>query len=110
MGSLDTGSRRAGVRVSDPVSVFARLRHSRHSDARTPDKPFRDELLSVERLEERALALAATFTIDSAPRRRARNILPRFDDNASVLRDAYRTMAEDVRAGRFVTSAAEWLL
>ena len=74
------------------------------------EKPFRDELLSIERLEERALALAASFTVDPNPRRRARNIFPRFDDNARVLRDAYRTLADDVRTGQFVTAAAEWLL
>ncbi len=73
-----------------------------------PDKPFRDELLSIERLEERALAIAASFTVD--PRRRARNIFPRFEDNARVLRESYRTLAPDVRAGRFITPAAEWLL
>src|SRR6266849_1835022 len=78
--------------------------------APSPDKPFRDELLSIERLEERALALAASFTIDPSPRRRARNIFPRFDDSARVLRDAYRTLADDVRSGQFVTAAAEWLL
>jgi cyclic beta-1,2-glucan synthetase len=74
------------------------------------DKPFRDELLSIERLEERALALAASFTVDPSPRRRARNIFPRFDDNARVLRNAYRTLADDVRTGQFITAAAEWLL
>ncbi len=74
------------------------------------DKPLRDELLSIERLEERAKALAASFTVDPHPRRRARNIFPRFDDNARVLRQAYRTLADDVRRGEFVTSASEWLL
>ena len=34
------------------------------------EKPLRDELLSIERLEERALALAASFTIDPNRRRR----------------------------------------
>jgi cyclic beta-1,2-glucan synthetase len=79
---------------------------------RTPslEPPFRDELLSIERLEERALALAATFTIDPSPRRRARDIFPRFDDNARVLREAYRTLADDVRTGQVVTPATEWLL
>ena len=33
------------------------------------EKPFRDELLSVERLDERARSLAGRFTVD--PRRRA---------------------------------------
>ena len=74
------------------------------------EKPFRDELLSVERLDERALALAASFTVDPSPRTRARNIFPRFDDNARVLRQAYRALADDVRTGQPITAAAEWLL
>jgi cyclic beta-1,2-glucan synthetase len=87
--------------------LFSRIWHARASSS---EKPFRDELLSIERLEERALALAATFTVDPNPRRRARDIFPRFDDNARVLRDAYRILADDVRTGQFVTAAAEWLL
>ncbi len=74
------------------------------------EKPLRDELLSIERLEERARALAARFTLDPNPRRAARNVLPRLDDNARVLREAYVTMADDVHRGEFVTPAAEWLL
>jgi len=70
----------------------------------------RDELLSIERLEERARALAARFTLDPSPRRRSRSVLPRFDDNARVLRRAYLALAEDVHRGAFVTPAAEWLL
>ncbi len=81
-----------------------------HTKPPSSEKPFRDELLSIERLEERALALAASFTVDPSPRRRARDIFPRFDDNARVLREAYRTLADDVRTGQFVTAAAEWLL
>src|SRR4051794_41962857 len=73
--------------------------------ATPPEKPLRDELLSIEGLEERALALAASFTIDPDPRRRARNIFPRFEDNVRVLRDAYRTLADDVRKGQFVAAA-----
>jgi cyclic beta-1,2-glucan synthetase len=82
-----------------------------HAKAPSSEKPFRDELLSVERLQERALALAASFTTDANPRRRrARNIFPRFHDNARVLRGAYRTLAGDVRTGQGITAAAEWLL
>ena len=76
----------------------------------SPEHPFRDELLGIERLEERSLSLAATFTIDSNPRRRASNIFPRFKDNTRVLSEAYRILADDVRTGQFVTDAAEWLL
>ena len=86
------------------------LRLLRPRPASRGDRPFRDQLLSIERLEERALALGASFTVDPSPRRRARNIFPRFDDNARTLREAYRVLAHDVRAGQFVTTAAEWLL
>src|SRR5579871_6569182 len=71
-------------------------------------RAFRDELLGAQRLDDRALALAARFTI--APRARAKSILPRFEENARVLRGAYQTLAGDVRLGRFVTAASEWLL
>ena len=74
------------------------------------EKPLRDELLSIERLEERARGLAAKFTLEPNPRRAARNVLPRLEDNARVLREAYLTMADDVHRGEFVTPAAEWLL
>jgi len=79
-------------------------------DATLALKPFRDELLGVERLDERAMSLAARFTVDAGRRRRGRSIFPRFEDNARVLREVYSTLAADVRDGRFVTVAAEWLL
>ena len=72
--------------------------------------PLRDELLSIEGLEQRALTLAASLTIDPDPGRRARATLPHFEANVRVLRAAYRTLADDVRAGLFVVPAAEWLL
>jgi len=74
-----------------------------------PEKPFRDELLSVERLDERARSLAARFTVDPS-RRSARSVFPRFEDNVRLLREAYRTLAGDVHRGEFVTAAAEWVL
>jgi cyclic beta-1,2-glucan synthetase len=73
-------------------------------------KPFRDELLSIERLEERARALAARFTVDPSPRSAARSVFPRFESNARLLSEAYRTLSDDVHRGEFVTPAAEWLL
>ena len=73
-------------------------------------KPLRDELLSTESLEGRALALAAGLTLDPDARRHPRDSFPRFEDNVRVLRATYRTLAEDVRAGQFVAAAADWLL
>jgi len=73
-------------------------------------KPLRDELLSIERLDARAKALAARFTLDPGHGRGARNILPRLNDNTRTLRAAYITLADDVHRGEFVPPAAEWLL
>ena len=91
------------VRKLDPM-FFGRTR-----GAAAPERPLRDELLSIERLDERARSLAARFTVDPS-RRAARSVFPRFDDNVRVLREAYRTLADDVHRGEFVTAAAEWLL
>jgi cyclic beta-1,2-glucan synthetase len=95
------------------VLVAAKLDPSasvRAPDAQgVPERPFRDELLSAERLDERARSLAARFTVDPSGRA-ARSVFPRFDDNVRVLREAYRTLSGDVQRGEFVTAAAEWLL
>jgi cyclic beta-1,2-glucan synthetase len=80
-----------------------------HLGRAVPEPPLRDELLSVERLDERARSLAARFTVDPSGRA-ARSVFPRFDDNVRLLRHAYRTLAGDVHRGEFVTAAAEWLL
>ena len=74
------------------------------------DKPFRDDLLGIEGLPERALALAATLTVDPLPRRRTQEIFSRFDANVRILDATYRTLVDDARHGGFVPAAAEWLL
>ena len=82
----------------------------RHSSRPSPaERPLRDELLSVERLEERAKSLAARFTVGS-PRGRTKRLAPRLRDNAHVLRTTYAALAEDVHRGQFITPPAEWLL
>ena len=80
----------------------------RRQASASAEGPFRDELLGAERLDERALTLAARFTID--PRGRARSIRPRLESNARALGDAYRTLATDARTGRLITGSSEWLL
>ena len=72
--------------------------------------PLHGELLGVERLEERARALAAEFTLARDPRRGPPRLLRRLADDARVLRVAYRTLAGDVRRGETGSPAAEWLL
>ena len=72
--------------------------------------PFRDTLLSGAGLEERAQTLAASLTVDPDPAHPAQDTFPRFNDNVRILHSAYRTLAEDLRGGRFVSPAADWLL
>ncbi len=72
--------------------------------------PLHGELLGVERLEERARALAAGFTLARNPRRGPPRLLRRLADDARVLRHAYRLLAGDVRRGEPISPAAEWLL
>src|SRR3954453_18547868 len=95
-----------------PYSRGARMcgARSRRSRLSAPEKPLRDELLSIERLEDRALGLAASLAVDPDPRRGAKDTFPRFNDNVRLLRAAYRTLADDVRTGQFVVPAADWLL
>jgi cyclic beta-1,2-glucan synthetase len=86
------------------------VRRLRRRRLRAPEKPLRDELLSIERLEERAKALAARLTIDPTPGRNARDLFPRLADNERVLREAYLALADGVHRGEFVAPAEEWLL
>ncbi|MFL5522256.1 MAG: glucoamylase family protein, partial [Gemmatimonadales bacterium] len=74
------------------------------------EPPLRGELLSIERLEERARALAATFTLSRDLRHGDRAFYRRLDDNTRVLRHTYLTLADDVHRGVFLPPAAEWFL
>ncbi len=93
--------------MPDALRLVLRLFGGRRPEA---EKPLRAELLSIEGLEERARALAASFTLARDPRRKARPFFSRLDDNACVLREAYRVLADDIHRGEFVPPAAEWLL
>ena len=81
-------------------------RRSVHAPSETP---FRDELLSIELLEERARALAARFTVDPDRPASAR-VFPRFNENVRRLKSAYRALSGDAKRGEFVTAASEWFL
>ena len=90
-------------RTSDPANARLRL-------IGLDTSPLHGELLGVERLEERARALAAEFTLSRNPRRGPPRLLRRLSDDASVLRVAYQLLAGDVRRGEPIAPAAEWLL
>ena len=70
----------------------------------------RTELLSVERLEERARLLARTYVVDPPFRGRRANLVRRFHEDVRVLARAYEALTSDVRAGIPISAAGEWLL
>lgn len=73
------------------------------------DLPIREELFSVDRLEQHAETLAAAQTI-SAKSRRVPSLVRRLRDNAIILLEAHQTIATALDEGRFITPAAEWLV
>ena len=86
--------------------AFGRAPASPPWDSRAP---VREELFSVERLEQHAESLASSQPITTRPP----SVVPlkaRLDDNAAILLIAYRASAVEVESARGVVPAAEWLL
>jgi cyclic beta-1,2-glucan synthetase len=73
------------------------------------EDPIREELFSVERLEQYAAELAAEHTVSSNSRRGLR-LLPRLEENGRKLMSVYRALADAVQSERAVSPAAEWLV
>ncbi len=73
------------------------------------NEPIREELFSIERLEEHASSLARAQVVTAKPLAR-RSLNARLNDNDSVLLKAYRAIAATVGEGHAVTPAAEWLI
>src|SRR2546429_4434860 len=73
------------------------------------EESIREELFSIERLEQHAESLAAAQPVSARPMA-GRSLAVRLRDNESVLLKAYRAIASAVGEGRGITPAAEWLL
>jgi len=72
-------------------------------------EPIREELFSVERIEEHARSLAVAQRVTSKPIR-GHPLAGRLADNGAALLDAYRSTAKAIDEGRAITPAAEWLI
>ena len=73
------------------------------------DAIIREELFSINRLEEHAASLAQAQAVTQRPPAR-RSLNKRLSENESVLLAAYRAIAAAVSEGGSITPAAEWLL
>src|SRR5213595_1384615 len=71
--------------------------------------PIREELYSIERLEQFAAALAAEHKIAERPQR-VSLLLPRLEENGRKLIAAYKALAETIRSVHVISPAAEWLV
>lgn len=71
--------------------------------------PIREELFSVERIEDHARSLAVAQTV-TARLIRGRSLTKRLADNGAVLLGAYRDMVGVIDEGGAITPAAEWLV
>src|SRR3954465_11755879 len=69
----------------------------------------REEIFSIERLEEHARSLAAAQAISQQPGF-SRSLGARLRNNEKALLAAYRSIAKAVDEGRSITPAAEWVL
>ncbi|MDX2033697.1 MAG: glucoamylase family protein, partial [Blastocatellia bacterium] len=73
------------------------------------EEPIREELFSIERLEQYAPILAREHEISPRPQR-GQSLLPRLEENRGHLIAAYRSLTEAVFKGQGVSPAAEWLI
>jgi len=89
--------------------LFFRLARKTQPAPWNSEESIRDELFSIERLEEHAATLARAQRV-SERRSKGRSLATRLRHNQSVLLDAYRNIAKAVEAGAAITPAAEWLL
>ena len=73
------------------------------------EEAIREELFSVERLEQHAESLAAAQSVSSRPER-GRPLARRVRDNGEALLNAYGVIAAAIKDKRTITPAAEWLI
>jgi cyclic beta-1,2-glucan synthetase len=83
-------------------------RHVRSEHPGGEEAPIRFELFNTERLEQHAVSLAQAQKISAL--KKGRKLIPRVHENALVLLEAYKAVAEAVREQHAITPAAEWLL
>ena len=93
------------------MKVFLRsaFESARLSSPWDSQEPIREELFSVERLEDHARSLAVAQIVSSRSTK-GQLLARRLVDNRAALLDAYRSAVKAINDGRAITPAAEWLV
>ena len=95
-------ARRATGKVLLTTLIRRILRLARAAPPWSNREPIREELFSVERLEEHARSLAAAQPVEPKPTK-GHPLAPRLADNAAVLLEAYRLTVKAVDEGGIIT-------
>ena len=82
---------------------------ARHPSPWDNQEPIREELFSIERLEDHARSLAVAQIVSVRPTK-GRPLARRLAANRAVLLDAYRSAVKAINDGRAITPASEWLV
>ena len=107
--NLDPGGDQPWPSSARPDPSWRRGASQRRKPPLWDERPVREELFSVERLEQHARSLAAAQALGSKPVRRD-ELVRRLAANEQKLLAAYRDIAEAIGAGEAITPAAEWLI
>ena len=93
------------------MKVFLRsaFESARLSSPWDSQEPIREELFSVERLEDHARSLAVAQIVSSRSTK-GQLLARQLVDNRAALLDAYRSAVKAINDGRAITPAAEWLV
>jgi cyclic beta-1,2-glucan synthetase len=92
------------------ASLFSGLvRRFKRAEDPGAELPIREELYSIERLEQYAASLAAEHEIAAKPQR-VSLLLPRLEENGRKLIAAYKSLVESIREEHVISPAAEWLV
>ncbi|MEP6704795.1 MAG: hypothetical protein ABJB34_08320, partial [Acidobacteriota bacterium] len=89
--------------------TFSKSLGFKHIFSQGDNDPIREELFSVERLEQFAATLAADHKGVGLPKR-FKKLRPRLEDNGAVLIAAYYSLTNAIREEQSISPAAEWLV
>src|ERR1700754_4031428 len=110
---MDASLRRSWKAGDDCMNSMPMWHTRRGGGAATPyaagEEPLRAELLNAEQMEERGRELAAEHKT-RASRSTANPLLQRLTQNADVIRECCKVLAEAIKDNHKVTPAGEWLL